>query len=264
MKAVISTMKKTALITGASGGIGLELAKIFAKEGYDLVLVARNKEKLCTIKSNLEVTYKHQVYIYAKDLSEKNAAHDVYNFTQNQHLHIDILINNAGFGDFGSFLDSNLTKQSEMIQVNVTALMQMCHLFIPQMSERKSGKILNIASIAAFQAGPLMSVYYATKAFVLSFSEALSVELKNSGITVTALCPGPTVTGFEQNANLESSGLFKNLKTSTAKSVALFGYRMLMKNKAIAVPGATNKCIVWAAKLLPRRFIRNMAYRIQK
>lgn len=135
-----TAMKKTALITGASGGIGFELTKIFAKEGYDLVLVARNKEKLCTIKSDLEAAYKQQVHIYAKDLSEKDAAYDIYNFTQNQHLRIDILINNAGFGDFGNFLDSNLTKQSEMIQVNVTALMQMCHLFIPQMSERKKRK----------------------------------------------------------------------------------------------------------------------------
>ena len=259
-----AAMKKTALITGASNGIGLELAKIFAKEGYDLILIARNKEKLDAVKSNLEAAYKQQIYIYAKDLSEKDAAYDIYNFTQDQHLAIDILVNNAGFGDFGKFLDSDLTKQTEMIQVNVTALVQICHLFTQQMAERKSGKILNIASIAAFQAGPLMAVYYATKAFVLSFSEALSVELKNSGITVTALCPGPTSTGFEQNANLESSGLFKNLKITTAESVALFGYRMLIKNKLIAVPGATNKFIVWAAKLLPRRFMRNMAYRIQK
>lgn len=259
-----AAMKKTALITGASNGIGLELAKIFAKEGHDLILIARNKEKLDAVKSNLEAAYKQQIYIYAKDLSEKDAAYDIYNFTQDQHIAVDVLINNAGFGDFGKFLDSDLTKQTEMIQVNVTALVQMCHLFTQQMAERKSGKILNIASIAAFQAGPLMAVYYATKAFVLSFSEALSVELKNSGITVTALCPGPTSTGFEQNANLESSGLFKNLKITTAESVALFGYRMLIKNKLIAVPGATNKFIVWASKLLPRRFMRNMAYRIQK
>lgn len=257
-------MKNTALITGASGGIGLEFAKIFAKEGYDLVLIARNEEKLNAIKDNLEAAYNQQVFIYVKDLSEKNAAQDIFRFTQQHRIVVDVLVNNSGFGDFGEFSASDLKKQTEMVQVNVSALMQMCHLFMQQMISRKHGKILNIASIAAFQAGPLMSVYYATKAFVLSFSEALSAELKNSGVTVTALCPGPTVTNFEQNANLKTSGLFKNLKTATAESVALFGYRMLMKNKPIAVPGATNKFIVWSAKFLPRKLMRNMAYRIQK
>ena len=176
-------------------------------------MVARNEDKLTTLKNELEKQYGIQVYTYKKDLSQKDSAYDIFNYTLEKELFIDILINNAGFGDFGKFAELDLQKQTDMVQVNITSLMQLCHYYLNPMLENKCGKILNIASIAAFQAGPLMSIYYATKAFVLSFSEALSVELKGSGVSVMALCPGPTNTEFKKEQTLKSQDYLKILKT---------------------------------------------------
>lgn len=257
-------MKKTALITGASGGLGLEFAKIFAKKGYNLVLVARNERKLLKLKRKLEKACHIRAAVFPKDLSEKDAAKDVYNFTLKQKIRVDVLVNNAGFGDFGMFSDSDWQKQYEMLQVNITALMQLTHCYLKQMTERGSGRILNVASVAAFEPGPLMSVYYATKACVLSFTEALSVELEGTGVTVTALCPGPTKTGFEDRASLGESGLFKNLKSQSAKRVARFGYRKLIRGKVIAVPGMQNKLTAAAVRVAPRKAVRKIVYQIQK
>ena len=252
------------MITGASSGLGFELSKIFAREGYDLVLVARSEDKLNSLKEEIESVYNKKAYVFPADLSKSNAPDDILAYTNENNLSIDILVNNAGFGDFGEFSKLDVNKQTNMINVNVTALTRLCRLFIPQMTERKSGKILNVASIAAFQAGPLMAVYYATKAFVISLSDALSFELKNSGVTVTALCPGPTKTGFEDGAQLEKSGLFKNLKVATARDVSEYAYKALMKNKTIAVHGLLNKLVVIGAKFAPRKLSRFMAYNIQK
>lgn len=257
-------MKRTVLITGASEGIGKELAKIFAREGYSLVLTARNAEKLLALKGALKTEYGAEAEIFARDLAEKDAAEAVFRFTEEKGLIIDTLVNNAGFGDFGPFADSDWDKQYRMLQVNIAALTQLTRLFISGMTERGDGKILNVASTAAFQAGPLMSVYYATKAFVLSFTEALSVELKNTGVSVTALCPGPTRTGFEKNANLKNSGLFKNLKTASAETVAEYGYRKLMENKVVAVQGFANKLLIFGSKIMPRGVTRRIVYKIQK
>lgn len=257
-------MGGTVLITGASSGLGFELSKIFAREGYDLVLVARSEDKLNSLKEEIESVYNKKAYVFPADLSKSNAPDDILAYTNENNLSIDILVNNAGFGDFGEFSKLDVNKQTNMINVNVTALTRLCRLFIPQMTERKSGKILNVASIAAFQAGPLMAVYYATKAFVISLSDALSFELKNSGVTVTALCPGPTKTGFEDGAQLEKSGLFKNLKVATARDVSEYAYKALMKNKTIAVHGLLNKLVVIGAKFAPRKLSRFMAYNIQK
>ncbi len=257
-------MKETALITGASSGLGLELAKIYASEGYHLVLVARNEKKLHQLKNELENTYPITAAVFATDLSEKDAAYKVYNFTSSQNIRIDVLINNAGFGDFGRFDSCDWQKQYEMIQVNITSLIQLTRCYLKGMVEYKRGKILNIASLAAFAPGPLMSVYYASKAFVLSFSEALSVELKSSGVSVMTLCPGPTKTGFEVAAELDSSGLFKHLKNASAKDVAEYGYSSLLKKKVIAIPGVMNKLIAFASKLSPRFLVRKLVYAIQK
>lgn len=257
-------MGGTVLITGASSGLGFELSKIFAREGYDLVLVARREDKLNSLKEEIESVYNKKAYVFPADLSKSNAPDDILAYTNENNLSIDILVNNAGFGDFGEFSKLDANKQTNMINVNVTALTRLCRLFLPQMTERKSGKILNVASIAAFQAGPLMAVYYATKAFVVSLSDALSFELKNSGVTVTALCPGPTKTGFEDGAQLEKSGLFKNLKVATARDVSEYAYKALMKNKTIAVHGLLNKLVVIGAKFAPRKLSRFMAYNIQK
>ncbi len=257
-------MGKTALITGASSGLGLYLAKIFAREGYDTVLVARNEQKLTELKNEIEEKYKTNAFVCPADLSKDSSADEIFEYTRQNNIAVDILVNNAGFGDFGAFFASDLKKQSDMIAVNITALTKLCHLFMSPMIERGSGKILNMASIAAFQAGPLMSVYYATKAFVLSLTEALSVELKNTGVTVTAVCPGPTKTGFEDSARLENSGLFKNMKNATAEEVAEYSYKALMKNKLIAIHGFSNRLTVIASKFAPRRLVRYVAYLIQK
>lgn len=256
--------KETALITGASGGLGLELARIFAREGYDLVLVARSADKLLALKNELEAAHGIRALVFARDLSEKDAATAVYAFTCGQGLSVDVLVNNAGFGDFGAYADCDWPKQYEMVQLNITALMQLTHCYLPSMLERRRGKILNLASVASFQPGPLMSVYYASKAFVLSFTEALSVELKNSGVGVTALCPGPTKTGFEQRAELSESGLFKRLKTADARQVAEYGYRQLQKGRVIAVPGGANKLAPFFSRIAPRRAVRQFVWQLQK
>ena len=257
-------MNKTALITGASSGIGYELARLFAADGNNLVLVARSKEKLEQIKEEREKEFGVTANVIVCDLSKEGAASEVFSATSEQNIQIDYLVNNAGFGDFGKFHESNLEKQSDMISVNITALTELSRLYLPHMVEQGFGNILNVASIAAFQAGPLMSVYYATKAFVVSLTEALSVELKGTGVKVTALCPGPTKTGFEDSAKLENSGLFKNLKAVTARDVALYGYKKMKKGKLIAIHGFMNRVIVCASKFAPRALVRNVVYNIQK
>lgn len=256
-------MNKTVLITGASGGIGYELAKIFAREQYDLVLVARSGEKLAVIKEKLEEDYGILAEIIVKDLSLKDAAEEIHGALSTAGKHVDILVNNAGFGDFGEFAYSDWNRQYSMVQLNITALMHMTKLFLKPMLENKNGRILNVASIAAFQPGPNMSVYYATKAAVLSFSEALSRELKGTGVTVTALCPGPTRTGFEDAASLGNSKLFKTFKAAPAEDVAAFGYRSLIKGRAVAVPGFINKLLVFTVRFTPRGLVREIVYRIQ-
>lgn len=257
-------MRKTALITGASSGLGLEFARIFARKGYDLVLVARSTDKLLALKNKLEAIYGNTVFICVQDLILADAASAIWNFTQSQGISVDVLVNNAGFGDFGAFAGCDAQKQLEMLQVNVVTLTALTRYFVAPMVARRKGRILNVASVAAFQPGPLMSVYYASKSFVLSFTEALSVELMGSGVTVTALCPGPTTTGFEQKADLGESGLFKHLHNASSKEVAEFGVRQLIKGKVIAIPGVQNKLVTLASKLAPRAIVRRAVYEIQK
>ncbi|MBO5209860.1 MAG: SDR family oxidoreductase [Lachnospiraceae bacterium] len=257
-------MRKTALITGASCGLGYEFSKIFASEGYHLVLVARSEGKLYIMKEKLEKAYGINVYVCAQDLSKQDAAMRVWEFVQEKQIAVDVLINDAGFGDFGKFANSNWEKQYDMLQVNITALTQLTHLFMKPMIERRQGKILNLASIAAFMPGPMMSVYYATKAYVLSFTEALSVELRGTGVSVTALCPGPTNTGFAKNAELGKSRLFKAFENTTARSIAEYGYETLMTKQVVAVPSRKNKLTLLAVRLLPRRLVRRFVYLVQK
>lgn len=257
-------MKKTALITGASGGLGLSFVNLFAKDGYDLVLVARNGERLEEIKKDVEQKYNIKALVVAKDLCSPSGADEVYKATKQTGINIDVLVNNAGFGDFGEFHNSDINKQIRMVDLNCIALMHLCHLYLPDMLKQKSGNILNVDSIAAFQPGPLMSVYYATKAFVLSFSQALTRELKGTGVKVTALCPGPIRTNFDAAADLGESGLFKNLKVWDPDTVAEFGYKNMKKGKSLCVCGFLNKLIVFANRLAPRSLVRNMVYNLQK
>lgn len=253
----------TALITGASNGIGLELARIHASKGDDLVLVARSKSKLETLKVELENQYKVNVTIINKDLSESDSAEEIYEATTKQNIQIDYLINNAGFGDFGMFVETDWKKELAMINLNITTLTQFTKLYLKDMVKRKSGKIMNVASTAAFQSGPTMAVYYATKAYVLSFSEAIDNEVRDHGVTVTALCPGATESGFQAAAAMEESALVKGKKLPTAKNVAEYGYTAMMKGKTVAIHGLMNWILANSVRFLPRSIVVKTTRKIQ-
>ena len=254
----------TALITGASNGIGLELAYEHAKNGGNLILIARNSKKLEEIKSEIETKYNVKVNIISKDLSIKNAAQEVYNEVKNLNLQVDYLINNAGFGDFGMFISTKWNKEEEMINLNITALTQFTKLFIKDMIARKNGKILNLASTASFQPGPTMAVYFATKAYVLSFSEAIANEVKEFGVTVTALCPGPTASGFQTAAAMDNAKLFKDKKLPSSKEVAIYGYNAMLKGKTVAIHGTLNYILANAIRLLPRNLVTKIIRQVQE
>lgn len=247
---------KTALITGASSGIGLEFAKIFAENKYNLVLIARNLEKLQQVKSDLESEHGVQILLLAKNLSLKNSPREIFAELQSKNIEIEVLINNAGFGEYGKFAEIDLQKQLDMLDLNISALTALTHLFLPAMLLRKNGKILNVASTAAFQPGPFFAVYYASKAYVLSFSEALRNELAAFGITVTALCPGPTKTDFfKKQPDMLETNLLRNANTMSAREVAFAGFSGLMRGKAIVIPGFINKFLAFGVRLLPRNFV---------
>lgn len=256
-------MNKTALITGASGGIGLELARIHAAKGDDLILVARTGSKLETLKTDLEQEFNIKVHCVVKDLAVKDAGREVYDEIKRKGISVNYLINNAGFGDFGLFAESDWDKQERMINLNITGLVHLTRLFLPGMIERGEGKILNVASIAAFQPGPTMSVYFASKAFVLSFSEAINNEVRDKGITVTALCPGSTDTAFHAVV-MGDPKLVNERKMASAKEVAEFGYDAMIKGKPVAIPGLKNSLMAFAARFFPREFIVRMVRKIQE
>lgn len=254
---------KTALITGASSGIGLELAHIFAKNGSDLVLVARSEDKLESLAQELSEAHKIIVKIIVKDLSDKNSPMEIFDELEKENIEIEYLINNAGFGGYGKFYNTDWKKEEEMIQVNITALAELTKLFMQQMVKRNSGRIMNVASTAAFQPGPLMSVYYASKAFVLSLSDAIAYELKDTNVTVTCLCPGPTKSNFHNIANIKASKLAKGIN-ATSYDVALYGYNAMMKGKSVAIEGFMNKLLAFATRLMPRRLVLRTVYKIQE
>lgn len=254
---------KTALITGASNGIGLELAKVHASQGGNLVLVARNKAKLDSLKETLENQYKIKVYTIGKDLSAANAAQEVYDETTNQGIQIDYLINNAGFGDFGMFTETSWDKELQMINLNITTLTHFTKLYLQDMTKRKSGKIMNVASTAAFQSGPTMAVYYATKAYVLSFSEAVDNEVRDKGISVTTLCPGATESGFQVAAAMEESALVKGKRLPSSAEVARFGYTAMLKGKTVAIHGFMNRILANSVRFLPRSIVVKVTRKMQ-
>jgi short-subunit dehydrogenase len=256
-------MAKTALITGASKGIGRELAVIHASAGDNLVLVARTSSKLEMLKSELEGKYGISVNVITKDLSVKDAAQELFDELSAEAINIDYLVNNAGFGDFRMYAETDWKKQEEMINLNITALAHLTRLIIPGMISRGFGKILNVASLAAFQPGPSMSVYFASKAFVLSFSQALNNELKEKGITVTALCPGSTQTDFHA-VTLGDPRLVKERRMDSAHDVAEYGYRAMMKGKPVAIYGARNRFMIFMTRFLSRGFVVKMARKIQE
>jgi short-subunit dehydrogenase len=250
--------KPVALITGASAGIGLDLAKLFAKGGHDLVLVARNEEALRGVAGECE-KLGVKAHVLAKDLSQANAAQEIFDELKAREIAVEVLVNNAGFGTHGPFVRTKLEDEVGMIQVNIAALVALTRFFLPAMVARKSGKIMNVGSMAGFVAGPYMSVYYATKAFVLSQSIALAQEVKKHGVIVSVLCPGPTKTEFQKRAKIAESKLFKTPRSMTSMDVAKAGYKGLMKGKLIVVPGFSNKVIRVAAKMVPRGMLARVA-----
>jgi short-subunit dehydrogenase len=259
-------MNKTALITGASTGIGFEFAKLLAADGYNLVLIARDEQKLREIAGSLPSKFNISVKIYPKDLSVTGDLENLIRQIREDAGAIEVLVNNAGFGLSGAFVDTDLARELEMIRLNVVSLVIFTKLLAKEMVQRKGGKILNVASTAAFQPGPLMAIYYATKAFVLSFSEALAEELKESGVTVTALCPGPTATQFSKRAELEKSRLFKGgiVPVLDAATVAKIGYDGLSKGQRVVIPGLINRIGVFSVRLTPRKLVAQIAKQLNQ
>ncbi len=256
---MLKPMKNWALITGASAGIGCELSKLFAANGYNVVLVARDRIRLESLAAELRTRYPIHARVLVQDLSQSGAAQKI--FDELVDLPVTALVNNAGFGVFGLFSENDLTRQTEMVQVNVTALMQLTHLFLKPMLLRGSGRILNVASTAAFQPGPTVNVYYATKAFVYSFSYALADELDGSGVTVTTLCPGGTRTEFFDRAGhrpLNAAVLMD------AALVARIGYRGLMHGQRVVIPGLLNRIMAFISKRLPGWMTSPVVRRIHK
>ncbi len=254
---------KTALITGASGGIGLKLAHHFAKDGHNLVLVARSKDKLEKLAGNLKDRFNIQTEVIIADLGATGAVDRLLEELSNRNISVDILVNNAGFGLYGEFFETQWEEEKEMMMVNMMALTELTKRLVPSMMERKSGKILNVASTAAFQPGPLMAVYYATKAYVLSFSEALENELKGTGVSVSILCPGPTDTGFQQRASMEESKLLEG-GVMSVDQVADIAYKEFMAGKTLIIPGSQNKLLAFMIRFLPRKMVTRTVRKVQE
>jgi uncharacterized protein len=254
---------RIALVTGASSGIGLELARRFAIEHYDLVLVARNRARLMDIGADFQKSYGVNVRISPKDLSHNKASQELFEELTEAGVKVHTLVNNAGFGGYGEFATSELQHELEMMQLNMVSLTHLTKLFLPQIIAAK-GAVLNVASTAAFQPGPLMAVYYATKAYVLSFTEALAEELEPRGVKVSALCPGPVPSGFQDRANLNGSPMLKSPAILDAATVANIGYEGLQAGKHVVIAGKLNKVGVQMLRVSPRRMVTRMVKKFQE
>src|SRR5215472_4651948 len=245
--------KETALVTGASTGIGYELARVLAANGHPLVIVARDREKLNALAGELQSEYGVPVGVFARDLSEPGAAEALWSEVSGSKIKIDILVNNAGVGAYGEFQNTSLEELERMQMLNVVALTSLTRLALPEMLTRKSGKILNVASVVGYQpGGPRMAVYYATKAYVLSFSKGLAGELDGTGVSVTALSPGLTKSSFEERAGASGTALYKFFPQMSAKAVAIAGYRGMMLGRKVVLPGLATKLLAVAGELPPR------------
>lgn len=250
----------TTLITGASAGIGLEFAHVFAARTHNLILVARREDKLLELKKIIEEKYSVSVEIIIQDLTKQDAAKTIYEKIKDKQ--IDVLINNAGFGVHGEFIQTDTQKELEMIQVNITVLTELTKYILPDMVQRGSGKILNVASTAAFEPGPFMAVYFATKAYVLSFTEAIAEEVRGTGVTITCLCPGATVSEFSSVASMENISFFAKKNLPSSRNVAEYGYAALMNNTVVAIHGIQNKLLIFLLRITPRRVVRAIVRKI--
>ncbi len=246
------------LVTGASSGLGVDFARQLAERGHDLILVARNAERMEVLAAELSEKYKVRCHVIPQDLSRAGSARELVVKLSAMKLDVDILINNAGYGVGGEFVQSDFSEMAGMLQLNMNTLAELTHLLLPPMLERKQGRILNVASTAAFQAGPWMAGYYASKAFVLSFTEALAVELEDSGVSITALCPGPTKTEFFDRARMQGSRL-KDLVMADSDRCARNGLDAMFRGQVLIVDGLLNQVSVLSTKLLPRSMTRRVA-----
>lgn len=256
---MIGSKEKYALVTGASGGIGNELAKLLASEGKHIVVVARNRDKLEDLKRDVESEQVTKVKVLVKDLSKPEAPIEIFSELQNEHIEVDVLVNNAGYGVYGRFSETNLQQELEMIQVNVTSLTALTKLFLRKMLENKYGRILNVGSTGSFLPVPLESVYGGSKAFVLSFSEALTNELKGTGVSVTCLCPGLTDTNFYKRAVGKEPRSNQKRWMMDAAKVAQVGYKALKEGESIILPGFINKSIPILVRVLPRAWLLRLS-----
>jgi hypothetical protein len=254
---------KTVLVTGASGGIGEAIAEQFAKDGVNLVIVARSAKQLEANAAKWRAQYGIAVTVIASDLAQVGAAQALADKVLGQGIAIDYLVNNAGYGHFGLFAKSELDYEIGMMRLNMEALTILSKRFLPGIVARR-GKIMNVASTAAFQPGPYMAVYYATKAYVLSFSEAIAEELDGTGVTVTAFCPGPTVSGFQDKAALHDSGLVKGRRMPGAEEVGIAGYRAMQRGQRVYIPGAMNWLMAQSIRYTPRRLVTKVVKRISR
>jgi short-subunit dehydrogenase len=260
----MSTKGTAALVTGASSGIGEEMARLLAREGFDLVLVARTRERLESLAAELSTAYGIRAIAIADDLADPAAAARVVERIEAERVEIGVLVNNAGFGRFGRFSRIPWEIERDMIQLNVVSLVELTKRLLPAMLERRAGRIMNVASTAGFQPGPLMAVYYATKAFVLSFSEAVNREVRGSGVTVTALCPGPTATGFVDAADMYKSKLFKRNTPMRSADVARIGYHGMMRGKSVVIPSLVNWLMAFSVRVSPRDLVTSVVYKLQE
>ena len=251
-------MSNTALITGASSGIGRELAREHAKRGGDLILVARRESNMLELKAELEKAHNIKVMVLARDLAGFDAAEALYKEVKAENIQVDILINNAGFGGYGKFHERNWAEDKNMIQLNIETLTALTHFFLKDMVERDSGRVMNVSSVGGFLPGPLEAVYYATKAFVLSFSQAIGNEIHDTNVSVTALCPGATKTEFSEKAGMDDLIGFKLMEVSV-EFVAAYGYKEMLKGRRVAIPGFINKFFTVLLRVLPRVGVRALS-----
>ncbi|MDQ6892436.1 MAG: SDR family oxidoreductase [Acidobacteriota bacterium] len=256
--------RPTALVTGASSGIGRELAVLLARDGHDLVLVARDAARLEALARELFEAHGTTSTVLPLNLSAPDGPFDVLAEVRRAGIELDVLVNNAGIGVWGFFAEADLARELEMIRVNVIAVTVLAKAVLPEMLARGSGRILNVASTAAFQPGPLMAVYYGTKAYVLSFSEAIANETAGTGVTVTAFCPGPTITEFQKKAGMEQTRLFRSRLVQDARTAAKAGYEGMKRGKRVVVPGIANKILAQGVRFAPRRLLTAVTRRIQE
>jgi short-subunit dehydrogenase len=255
--------RQTALVTGASAGIGVDLAECFARDGYDVIITARSEDSLREVAARLSNAHKARVIPIAQDLGQIGGGAKLADAIRAQGLQVDVLVNNAGYGFAGAFSESDLDTQLGMIDLNDRALVELTHIYWPSMLASRSGGVLNVASTAAFQPGPLMAIYYASKAFVLSFSEALWEEARGTGVRVSCLCPGPTVSKFRERAGTDKKKLSRSTTPMTSASVAELGYRAWKDNKRVEITGLRNRFLAAAVPFLPRTTILGIVRNLQ-